>query len=111
MLNPAFTYALEEFSKCETQIQFYAPFDDISAALNDGHLKWGINGLGEAFGFWFRLKSNMKVFVVKTMVAVTNVDPKENIEWQIDADDLETAMLVFEGLKLGESIAITWKKG
>ena len=111
MLNPAFTYALEEFAKCETQIQFYAPLETVSEALNDGYFKWEINGLGEAHGFWFRLKSNQKVFVVKTLVQISNTDPKENIEWLIDADDLETAMLVFEGLNLGDSIAISWKKG
>lgn len=111
MLNPAFTYALEEFSKCETQIQFYAPLESVSAALNDGCIKWDINGLGETYGFWFRLKSNQKVFIVKTLVQISNTDPKENIEWHIDADELETATLVFEGLNLGDSIAIFWKKG
>jgi hypothetical protein len=110
MLNSAFTFALEEFANCETQIHFHAPLMAVSSALNEGYFKWEMNGLGEAFGFWFRLKSNKQVFIVKTLVNTNNLDPHEIIEWHIDAHDTQTAMLAFEGLNLGDSVTIDWKR-
>lgn len=110
MLNSEFTFAFEDFSKCETQVQFHASLDSVSTALNDGYMKWMLNGLGEAYGFWFRLKENKKPFIVKTLVQSPETISDQVIEWLIDAEDVETAMLVFKGLKLGDGITVSWKK-
>ena len=110
MLNPDFTFALEEFTDLESQIQFYAPLDVVSAALSGGYMKWEINGLGEAYGFLLRLKSNQRPFVVKTMVNVNAVDGSDPIEWFIETKNLDTALEVFKGLKLN-SVEISWRKG
>lgn len=109
MLNSNFTFAFEEFSNLESQIQFYAPLNAVSTAFNNGYIKWTINGLGETYGFWFKLKSNQQPFIVKTMANVDGSDKTEPIEWLIDANSIFVAQDVFKGLKLDPK-TITWKK-
>lgn len=109
MLNPDFTFALEEFTNLESHIQFYAPVDIVSSALNDGYMKWVINGIGEAYGYWFKLKSNQQPFIVKTMVNVNELVGIEPVEWTIDTKNLSSAQEVFRGLKLDPKV-ITWEK-
>lgn len=110
MLNTDFIFAFEEFLDLESQIQFYAPLDTVSKSFNGGYLKWSINGLGEAYGFWFKLKSNQQSFIVKTMVNVNELDSADPIEWLIEAKNLYSAQEVFRGLNL-DAKAITWKRG
>jgi hypothetical protein len=110
MLKPAFTPGLEEFRGLESQIQFFASFKLVSNALNYGCLKWEIEGLGEAYGFLHKLKSNKKPFIVRTMVNVQNISPDDSIEWLIDAENAEIATQVFQGLEL-DGVEIAWKKG
>ncbi len=110
MLNPDFTFAFEEFADLESHIQFYAPLDFVSAALNEGYMKWAVNGLGEAYGYWLKLKSNQEPFIVKTMVNVNGLKTTEPIEWSIDTKNLSSAREVFKGLKL-DSRTMTWEKG
>lgn len=109
MLKTAFTFAFEDFTELESQIQFFAPLREVSKAFDDGYLKWSIAGLGEAYGFMFKLKSNEKPFIVKTLVNVADLDPDESIEWLIDSENLEVAQQVFLGLEL-QNITAAWEK-
>ena len=110
MLNSAFEFAFSEFEGLETQIQFQAPFEQVSMAFNNGYLKWPIEGLGEACGFMFRLRTNGKCFIVKTFVNIVGLPEDQAIEWLIDAATLDCATQVFYGLNLN-STEIQWKKG
>ena len=110
MLNSDFDFAFNEFTNLDSQIQFYAPLSAVSTAFNSGYIKWTINGLGESYGFWFKLKSNQQPFIVKTMANVNESNKTEPIEWLIDASNIFNAQDVFTGLKLDPKI-ITWKKG
>jgi hypothetical protein len=109
-MNPNFNFAFNEFGGLESQIQFFASMESVSAGFNYAYFKWTINGLGEAYGFWFKLKSNQEPFIVKTLVNTEALDRSQSIEWLIDAKNIDTALQVFEGLKL-DSSTITWKKG
>tara|TARA_B110001454_G_scaffold122548_1_gene114384 strand:- start:356 stop:691 length:336 start_codon:yes stop_codon:yes gene_type:complete len=109
MLNSEFTFAFEDFSGLESQIQFHAPLNSVSEAFGDGYIKWNINGLGEAYGFWFKLKSNQQPFIVKTFVDVNGSDQTEPIEWLIDTKSIELAHEVLKGLNLDSKI-VTWEK-
>lgn len=110
MLKADFSFAFDEFHDIETQIQFFAPFESVSLAFNNGYIKWEVNGLGEAFGFWFKLKSSKKAFIVKTMTNTQDLAKDELVEWFIDAEGLEVARQVFLGLDLG-NVKIAWQKG
>lgn len=109
MLNSKFDSAFHEFGGLESQILLHASLDEMSRAFNEGYLKWTINGLGEAYGFWFRLKSNQKPLIVKTLVNTEGLDNKRPIEWTIDTASLDLATEVFEGLNLDDSV-IAWKR-
>jgi hypothetical protein len=109
-LNEAFKYGLQEYPKFETQVQFHATLPTISAAFNGSYLKWLIDGLGEAYGFWFHLKANSKPFIVFTLVNIEGLDDVTKIEWMIDAESLETAMDVVRALNFDQE-NLVWKKG
>ncbi len=105
MLESAIIFAQDEFSEIKTQITFLAPIEKVKAVLRDTYIKWDVDGKGEAWGYWVKLKSDNKPLMIKTF-AQKNVSAKNTtterailpVEWHIDAENLETALRIFNEL-------------
>lgn len=101
MLESAIIFAQDEFSKIKTQVTFLAPIDNVAALFKDNGIKWDVQGLGEAWGYWVKLKADNKPLIIKTFAKKNS---KINaafvpVEWHIDAENLETALLIFKELE------------
>ena len=101
MLESAIIFAQDEFSDIKTQITFLAPIDKVTALLRDNYIKWDVDGHGEAWGYWIKLKSNNKPLIIKTFAQKTSAMNNVffPVEWQIDAENLETALKIFKELE------------
>ncbi len=108
-LNPAFEYVFDAFKGIESQMLLQATVSFMDAQFRDSYLKWDIPGMGEAYGYFIRLKESKKVFVLYTLVHFDRENDSP-IEWILDAHDLATAEEVCQAMKI-PAADITWRQG
>ncbi len=110
MLESAIIFTQDEFTDIKTQITFLAPIEKVTAVLRENFIKWDVQGQGEAWGYWLKLKSNNKPLIIKTFAArpTTLNGAIRPVEWCIDAESLEVALQVFSELETQIDIQ-TWR--